>query len=216
MGSKVKRSEKKDIRQLSYSLRQQRASTKKANAQIPRAAVKIAQLSQEITDMNTLKIAVKGSIIRDLQALAKKHVEAKKPDIMRKYLTERTKDEKASTVDNFIISFNNENRIKWDTVILIMAIWNCIQIPFDIAFEPPWSLTIEVVNSIIDLMFYIDIGIAFRTSYLTFEGFEITDWRKIAKKYIFHGTFLLDLLSVLPFNTMTPVSGLVRICGIGN
>lgn len=86
-----------------------------------------------------------------------------------------------------------------------MAIWNCVQIPFNIAFAPQFSLSIEILNSIIDLTFYIDIAIAFRTSYLTFDGFEVTDWKKIAYKYIVKGTFILDLLSVLPFNAMTPV-----------
>lgn len=128
-----------------------------------------------------------------------------KPQLIKKYLTERTPDENKVAAE-LILSFNDSNRIKWDTLILIMAVWNCIYIPFEIAFQPPASFIIEIINSVIDLFFYIDIAIAFRTSYLTFEGFEVTDWRDIGRRYVLKGTFIFDLLSVLPFNTMTPVS----------
>ena len=85
-----------------------------------------------------------------------------------------------------------------------MAIWNCIETPFDISFEPPSSVVIVIINYAIDLFFYIDIIVAFRTSYLTFDGQEVKEWKQIAINYIFRGTFFLDLLSVLPFYEMIP------------
>ena len=85
-----------------------------------------------------------------------------------------------------------------------MAIWNCIETPLDIAFEPPSSVIIIIINYAIDLFFYIDIIVAFRTSYLTFDGQEVKEWKQIAINYIFRGTFFLDLLSVLPFYEMIP------------
>ena len=85
-----------------------------------------------------------------------------------------------------------------------MAIWNCIETPLDIAFEPPSSVIIIIINYSIDLFFYIDIIVALRTSYLTFDGQEVKEWKQIAINYIFRGTFFLDLLSVLPFYEMIP------------
>jgi hypothetical protein len=85
-----------------------------------------------------------------------------------------------------------------------MAIWNCIETPLDIAFEPPSSVVITIINYAIDLFFYIDIIVAFRTSYLTFDGQEVKEWKQIAINYIFRGTFFLDLLSVLPFYELIP------------
>lgn len=84
-------------------------------------------------------------------------------------------------------------------------------IPFEIAFEPPSIPAIEVINASIELFFIIDIGLAFRTSYLTHHGEEIIDWRKIAFNYIFRGAFFFDLLSVIPFNALTPVSMILII-----
>lgn len=51
-----------------------------------------------------------------------------------------------------------------------MAIWNCLETPLDIAFEPESSLSVIIINNVIDLFFYIDIIVAFRTSFLTFDG----------------------------------------------
>ena len=96
-------------------------------------------------------------------------------------------------------------------MIIVFAIWNCIYIPFKISFSPPLSPGIEIVNFCIDLMFYIDMGLCFRTTYLTFEGEEIVDWKKIGYRYIFKGTFLFDLLSVIPFNAMTPVTNITML-----
>jgi hypothetical protein len=59
---------------------------------------------------------------------------------------------------------------------------------------------------VIDLFFYFDIMVAFRTSVLTYDGQEIKDAKQIAKHYIFFGTFLLDILSVFPFDDIIPVS----------
>ena len=85
-----------------------------------------------------------------------------------------------------------------------MAIWNCLETPLDIAFNPKSSMVIIIINYVIDLFFYIDIMVAFRTSFLTFDGQEVKDWKKIAWNYVFRGTFLLDLLSVLPFYELIP------------
>ena len=104
-----------------------------------------------------------------------------------------------------MISFNDYRLLRWDTLVLILAIWNCVYIPFEISFEPPINLTIEVLNDFIDLLFYLDIFISFRTTYMTTQGEEIMDSALIARKYIWHGTLVLDLLSVIPFNAIIPV-----------
>ena len=38
------------------------------------------------------------------------------------------------------------------------------------------------------------------------DGDEKTEWRKISFRYIFQGTFIFDLLSVIPLNAFIPVS----------
>jgi hypothetical protein len=35
-----------------------------------------------------------------------------------------------------IIRCTSTNRVRWDLFVIILAIWNCIYIPFNISFEP--------------------------------------------------------------------------------
>lgn len=59
-----------------------------------------------------------------------------------------------------------------------------------------------VLNSLIDLMFLIDIFVSFRTTfYHPITGDEITDLNIIRKNY-FRGRFALDFLSTIPFDNL--------------
>jgi Ion transport protein len=103
---------------------------------------------------------------------------------------------------NFVISYNNKYKLMWDSLIILFAIWNCYYVPFEIAFEPDEIPGIIIFNSVIDLFFYIDIAICFRTSYINFQGIEITDTKQLAFDYILRGTFIFDILSVFPFEIL--------------
>lgn len=122
----------------------------------------------------------------------------------RKYLSKKTKLE-VKIIPDFMIGFNESKRLRWDIFVIIMAIWNCFYIPFYIAFEPETNLFIEFLNALIDLMFYFDIFFNLRTTYMTSEGEEIMDRKLIARRYLLKGTFIFDILSVLPFNAIFPV-----------
>lgn len=78
-------------------------------------------------------------------------------------------------------------RIKWDLVIIILAIYNSISIPLEIAFEPPSlrSTYAQVLDTVIDMCFALDILLTFRTTVVhPMTGDEIFDPKKIAKYYI--------------------------------
>ena len=96
----------------------------------------------------------------------------------------------------------NQNRIYWDFFIILLAIFNSIALPMEIAFKPPWLMTklFYIINTFIDCLFGIDILISFRTTYMCSDtGQEITKGCKIAKNY-FLGRFSFDLLSTIPFD----------------
>jgi hypothetical protein len=87
---------------------------------------------------------------------------------------------------------------------MVLATWNCFQLPFAAAFMPTMNdiVLIYVSNNIIDSFFLCDILINFRTTYFsTKTGDEVMDAKKIAKKYVFGGQFWLDLLATLPIDT---------------
>jgi hypothetical protein len=78
-------------------------------------------------------------------------------------------------------------KLYWDILIIIMALYNSIIIPVEIAWNDPFfggifEITIE---SFINMAFMIDIFLNFRITYISsVSGDEIFDPKKIALKYI--------------------------------
>ena len=204
INKKVRLGERHDIQKLNYIIRNQRIKIKNVN-EIPEHTHKVMRMVKQRNENQHLlaqAFSNQGPSEFDEDALGR--LEDVKPELIRKFLTDRTEKDIISEGD-FIIGFNDPYRTRWDALILLMAIYNCILIPFTIAFEPPKSFFIEILNYIIDVFFYIDICVCFRVSYLTFEGIEIKDWRQIGFRYVIQGTFIFDLLSVLPFDAIIPV-----------
>lgn len=76
-------------------------------------------------------------------------------------------------------------------------------IPFVIAFRPPFAETPEnnTVDYLIDLSFFIDLLLNFRTTYVDGrESEEIFDEKKIALHYFKSFRFWMDLFSTIPFD----------------
>lgn len=99
-----------------------------------------------------------------------------------------------------------EDSIKnfWDAISSIALLTTCFLTPFNLAFDNEvnsihWYLWL---NYSIDIIFAIDIVVIFNTALQT--DFEIIDDRcKLAKMYL-SGWFIIDLLSIFPFELMIP------------
>ena len=107
----------------------------------------------------------------------------------------------------FIIRNMEPFLIKWDLIIILMAIYNSFQIPLGLAFKPPsYEYTfVKIINSLIDICFFFDIILSFRTTYFNpITGAEIFDPKKIAKNYL-KGRFWIDLTSTLPFELINNI-----------
>ena len=88
---------------------------------------------------------------------------------------------------------------------MIFATWNSFSIPIEIAFQPSIadSWFYFGFNSIIDFIFFLDILVTFRTTYINpSSGDEISEPKEIAKQYL-KSRFWLDLLATLPFDIMS-------------
>lgn len=51
----------------------------------------------------------------------------------------------ASKTPKYIIRTNSKGRLKWDLFVMLLATWNCMWIPIDIAFEPSVSSTVGFI-----------------------------------------------------------------------
>jgi hypothetical protein len=71
--------------------------------------------------------------------------------------------------------------------------------PFDFAYRSNSHVTLEVLETMVDIVFFFDIVINFRTIYFSsLTNDKITEPIKIAKNYIFSGRFFIDLIASVP------------------
>ena len=102
--------------------------------------------------------------------------------------------------EKYIISYKNKYGRRCDIFIIVLAIINSVSIPLEIAFKFD-SLTYDIFDNAIDIMFLVDIIRMFFTSYHNKEGKEVFDSYKIAVNYCFTVRFLVDVLALLQFFT---------------
>lgn len=77
--------------------------------------------------------------------------------------------------DNFCtVRATSDFKFRWDILIMILAIFNCISVPLQVAFDPPTfnNTSFTIANYVIDFIFLIDIIICFRTIYMDELGVE--------------------------------------------
>jgi len=86
---------------------------------------------------------------------------------------------------------------------MFVVVYNCFSLPFKVAFSPDLldSTFFNLIARIIDLIFFLDILINFRTMYIDGYGNEIKCPYKIAKDYL-KFTFWIDLIATVPFDAI--------------
>lgn len=101
---------------------------------------------------------------------------------------------------------NNKWRERWDVIIILFAVYNCVELPIEAAYN--WREGIDtagftsIFNHIIDSLFLVDIILNFRTTFfLGSTGEEITEKSLIVKHYL-KNNFLIDLVSTIPFDLL--------------
>lgn len=97
--------------------------------------------------------------------------------------------------------------MRWDLTIIVLVLYNCIQIPFSLAFNDQYeSVALEAFGYMVDSIFVMDILINFRTSFIHPKiGIEISDGKLIAIEYIKQWRFWCDVLSIIPFELLYKV-----------
>ena len=115
-----------------------------------------------------------------------------------------------SPFDNlkWIVRISSSKRVRWDILIILLAIYNCFTLPLFLAFMPSIldSTIVRVLEITIDILFLTDIVINFRTTYIdNLSKEEIVSPKLIAKNYVSSGAFFLDLLASIPFDTVSSI-----------
>ncbi|KAG5453526.1 Potassium voltage-gated channel protein eag [Clonorchis sinensis] len=89
----------------------------------------------------------------------------------------------------------------WDWIILVLTGYTAVMVPFNAAFKSKTmdDVSFLVVDSIVDVIFFIDIVLNFHTTFVGPNGEVISDATIIRINYL-KGWFLVDLLSCLPYD----------------
>jgi hypothetical protein len=102
-----------------------------------------------------------------------------------------------------IIKPNSRLKINWDLVVIILSVYNSILIPYEFAYSMETNFLFDALDRIIDVFFFIDILINFRTAYVNSKTGELEmDGKQIALRYILNGRFIVDLIASLPLEAL--------------
>mgnify|MGYP003902221713 CR=1 FL=1 len=108
----------------------------------------------------------------------------------------------------FQIRLNDAWKIWWDTLILIIAIFNSVTIPLTLSFDEisetlTNSVSYNTINLTSAVFFILDIFFQMNTTFYDSDGEEIFDKVRIRKNYI-AGMFFIDLISSVPIEIFFP------------
>ncbi|CAH8874975.1 unnamed protein product [Trichobilharzia szidati] len=89
----------------------------------------------------------------------------------------------------------------WDWLILFLTGYTAVMVPFNAAFKSKTmdDVSFLVVDSIVDVIFFIDIVLNFHTTFVGPNGEVISDATIIRINYL-KGWFIVDVLSCLPYD----------------
>ncbi len=89
----------------------------------------------------------------------------------------------------------------WDWIILVLTFYTAIMVPYNVALKNKTSedVSLLVVDSIVDVIFFIDIVLNFHTTYVGPGGEVVSDPKIIRLNYL-KSWFVIDLLSCLPYD----------------
>jgi hypothetical protein len=82
----------------------------------------------------------------------------------------------------------------WDWLIILLCIYAAIIVPYNITFKMEGIIILDLV---IDLIFFIDIVMNFRTTYVTESGKLVVNQKDIALLYL-KTWFVIDFISFIP------------------
>ena len=118
---------------------------------------------------------------------------------------------------DYIISFSSVSRTRFEFITCLLVLYDCIMLPFDIAFDiyktlPPNMVVLhEIINTTLKIFYFIDFCICFRKAYLDERtGREVRNPKLIAIRYVkFY--FWFDLVAIIPFELLSNSVSLKQI-----
>uniref|UniRef100_A0A7S2J4H1 Ion transport domain-containing protein n=1 Tax=Haptolina brevifila TaxID=156173 RepID=A0A7S2J4H1_9EUKA len=105
-----------------------------------------------------------------------------------------------------ILPPTSKNKQHWDLMMMLLVFYNCVYIPIELCFLGNLGIgkttAHEVVDYLIDSLFFFDILINCRTAYYDEDYEMVLDGKQIFRNYRKSWWFYIDLLAVVPFDLL--------------
>ncbi len=78
---------------------------------------------------------------------------------------------KEEELKKYMVRHNSNIRMRWDLLVITFTLYNCVNIPFSVAFADKMkeNLAVTIVDRVIDACFVFDILLNFRTTYINLK-----------------------------------------------
>ncbi|XP_052129683.1 potassium voltage-gated channel protein eag isoform X2 [Frankliniella occidentalis] len=160
---------------------------------------KFAKLARSVTRSRSVLVSQFSSHLPNLKDTTKQsnlaHMMSLSADVMPQYRQEAPK-----TPPHILLHYCAFKAI-WDWIILCLTFYTAIMVPYNVAFKNKTSedVSLLVVDSIVDVIFFIDIVLNFHTTFVGPGGEVVSDPKVIRMNYL-KSWFIIDLLSCLPYD----------------
>ncbi|XP_078145993.1 voltage-gated delayed rectifier potassium channel KCNH5-like isoform X1 [Centroberyx gerrardi] len=155
-------------------------------ARLTRALTNNRNLVQQLAPLSKTEVSHKHSRLAEALQLGS--------DILPQY-----KQEAPKTPPHIILHYC-AFKTTWDWVILILTFYTAIMVPYNVSFKTKQNnLAWLVLDSVVDVIFLIDIVLNFHTTFVGPAGEVISDAKLIRMNYM-KTWFVIDLLSCLPYD----------------
>uniref|UniRef100_A0A8C2GRI1 Potassium voltage-gated channel, subfamily H (eag-related), member 5b n=1 Tax=Cyprinus carpio TaxID=7962 RepID=A0A8C2GRI1_CYPCA len=177
-----------------------------------RGWTKFARLTRALTNSK--------STVQQLTPMSKTDITSHKPsrlaevfqlgsDILPQY-----KQEAPKTPPHIILHYCTF-KTTWDWVILILTFYTAIMVPYNVSFKTKQNnVTWLVLDSVVDVIFLVDIVLNFHTTFVGPGGEVISDPKLIRMNYL-KTWFVIDLLSCLPYDIINAFENVDELCLTG-
>ncbi|KPJ04676.1 Potassium voltage-gated channel protein eag [Papilio xuthus] len=156
---------------------------------------KFAKLARSVTRSRSVLVSALPALKEPARQSQLAHVLSLSGDVLPQYRQEAPK-----TPPHILLHYCAFKAI-WDWIILCLTFYTAIMVPYNVAFKNKTSedVSLLVIDSIVDVVFFIDIVLNFHTTFVGPGGEVVSDPKVIRKNY-FKSWFLIDLLSCLPYD----------------
>lgn len=102
----------------------------------------------------------------------------------------------------WVIPPNLAGKLKWDLLLGALIVYSVLTVPYRIGFSQPATGAAAVFDVLVDVLFFLDMAVTFRTGYETTDDDVLVVVPRLIAGHYLKGWFAVDFLSTFPFDSV--------------